>query len=128
MTDKNAVLFRIRVLKRELEDLESYVAEMNDSPPAQTPPAPLPSDEWLDPKQICDRLNIAYSTFWEWLKEGKLPPGLKFSEKATRWRLSDILEWRERLNGTTVNITVSTAPKRRGRPLKSRRKEEVSSE
>lgn len=35
-------------------------------------------------------LGIAESTFWRWVKEGRLPKGARLSARATVWRREDL--------------------------------------
>lgn len=37
-------------------------------------------------------LPISRSTFWNWVKAGKLPAGLRLSKRVTCWRVGDIQE------------------------------------
>ena len=127
--NKTVLLPRINALRKELDALVDFVISLEDSQPVQsTSISPIlkpDSDLWLTPKQVCEHLNIAYTTFFEWVRQGKLPPGMEFSPKAKRWRMSDISAWqKEKRNGATVNIIVNEPPKRRGRPSKVRKKED----
>ncbi|MBQ7630753.1 MAG: hypothetical protein IJS81_11180 [Selenomonadaceae bacterium] len=119
--DKNAILARIRTLQKELDGLVDAILEIEDTP-AQPQKIQIQAepDTWLTAKQVCKNLNIAYTTFFEWLKAGKLPPGHEFSARSKRWRMSDIEKWR------VANIAKNEISKRRGRPSKIRRKEEFS--
>lgn len=35
-------------------------------------------------------LGIGESTFWRWVKEGRLPRGTRLSARATVWRIADL--------------------------------------
>lgn len=35
-------------------------------------------------------LGIGESTFWRWVKEGRLPKGTRLSPRATVWRIADL--------------------------------------
>ena len=35
-------------------------------------------------------LGIGQSTFWRWVKEGRLPKGTRLSARATVWRCEDL--------------------------------------
>ena len=126
--NKTALLARLNAFRKELDALVDFVISLEEAKPTQPVSTfqPEPND-WLTPKQVCKRLNISYTTFFEWLRQGKLPPGHEFSARAKRWRMSDINTWlEEKRNGATVNIIVNEPPKRRGRPSKVCRKEEFS--
>lgn len=48
-------------------------------------------DNYLREKQIRPGiLPVSHSTFWAWVKEGKLPQGTKLSPRVTVWKASDI--------------------------------------
>ena len=132
-SEMSAIFSRIRIAqqkfneaRRELDEAVDMFLNYREEQPVQAMPI-LQSepDLWLTPKQVCKHLNIAYTTFFEWVRNGKLPPGREFSPKAKRWRISDIEEWqKKRQNGTVVNVIIPEPVKRRGRPSKVRRKEE----
>ncbi len=46
-------------------------------------------DQLIAPK---GPLPISRSTFWSWVKSGKLPRGLRLSDRVTCWRVGDIQE------------------------------------
>ena len=116
--DRKDFLTRIALLeekidedRRELRRLYDYVAEIDEvSESVSRETYQEESDSWLTPKQVCERLNIGYTTFFEWVRKGKLPPGL-YLGKEKRWRMSDIEAWKQ-----TKQIPVIEAPRRRGRP------------
>ena len=35
-------------------------------------------------------IGIAESTFWRWVKDGRLPKGTRLSARATVWRIADL--------------------------------------
>lgn len=41
-------------------------------------------------------LGIGQSTFWKWVKEGKLPKGKRLSARATVWMRADLEQFLER--------------------------------
>ena len=124
--NKTSLLTRINALRKELDELVDFVISLEEAQPVQARPIIQPeSDLWLTPKQVCKHLNIAYTTFFEWVRNGNLPPGREFSAKAKRWRMSDIRAWQEgKRNSPDVNVIANSSPKRRGRPSKVHRKEE----
>jgi predicted DNA-binding transcriptional regulator AlpA len=50
-------------------------------------------DKWLRAKACADRLSIGVSTFWRWVKLGRIPPGTRFSKRCTAWKESTIAEF-----------------------------------
>lgn len=36
-------------------------------------------------------LAIGRSTFWLWVKQGKLPPGIKLGNRVTVWKVDEIM-------------------------------------
>lgn len=44
--------------------------------------------------------QIAKSTVWKWIVEGRLPPPQKLSAQCSRWRKADIQKALEKLGGT----------------------------
>ena len=127
VNSRTALLTRLNSLRKEIDALLDFVISLEENQSVQQTPALQPEpDEWLTPKQVCKRLNISYSTFFEWVRQGKLPQGIEFSARAKRWRISDIVNWREEkeADAVPVKVIVSEPVKRRGRPSKVRRKEE----
>jgi len=44
----------------------------------------------LRAKAAATFIGIAESTFWRWVKDGRLPQGLRLSARATVWRIADL--------------------------------------
>ena len=49
--------------------------------------------EYLKDTQVCKRLGVSRPTIWNWVAAGNFPKPVKLSERATRWRLSDLEKW-----------------------------------
>ena len=110
--NKAELLSRIRSLQRELDGLVDAVIAMEDPKQEQLVPVKPVSDEgWMTAKQTCRCLKISETTFYEYVRQGLLPPGVEFGPRAKRWRMSEILAWR-----AAKHITVLEAPRKRGRP------------
>ena len=93
---KAELLSRIRSLQRELDGLVDAVIAMEDpAPKPQTVMLQEAHDGWLTVAQVCKELHISDSTFYQWLNEGLLPPGLEFGPRSKRWRMSDIRAWQQ---------------------------------
>lgn len=50
-------------------------------------------DELLRMRSLRQRIPVAASTIWEWVRQGKFPKPFKLSESVTVWRLDDIEQW-----------------------------------
>lgn len=53
-------------------------------------PAPLPGSELVSIEQILAAMNISASTWWDGIKKGKFPKGIKLGSRTTRWRTADV--------------------------------------
>ena len=111
--NKSELLAYIRKLQREIDGLIDAVIAMEDSEPEQTVKIQTENDGWLTVKQVCMELHISDSTFYEWLNQGLLPPGLEFGPRSKRWKMSDIRAWQEKQKN---HHEVMRPLKRRGRP------------
>ena len=110
--NKPELLALIRTLRRQVDGLMDAVIAMEDSEPEQpTPVKPVSNDGWMTAKQTCKCLKISETTFYEYIRQGLLPPGLEFGPKSKRWRMSDIEAWKR-----AKQIPIIEAPRRRGRP------------
>lgn len=47
-------------------------------------------------------LGIAESTFWRWVKEGRLPKGRRLSARATVWIVEDLEHFLEQAAGNAA--------------------------
>ena len=107
--------FRQQVMS-ELDRLEDALIAAGDFQavvqPVQIEEAQnVQQDGWMTAKQVCKCLKISESTFYEYIRQGLLPPGFEVGPKSKRWRMSDIEAWKQ-----TKQIPVIEAPRRRGRP------------
>ena len=91
--DKSSLLTKIIGLQKELDALMDMVIAMEDSKPEQALQIQTENDGWLTVSQVCSELHISDSTFYEWLNQGLLPPGLEFGPRSKRWKMSDIRAW-----------------------------------
>ena len=60
---------------------------MNQS---QTPDTQLSDDKLLRVNDVLQRLPLSRSAWWNGVKDGRFPPGIKLGPKTTCWRASDI--------------------------------------
>ena len=86
------------------EPVPSRKSDSKPAPPAATPrrkirkqASALPAPEghsnelYLRDREVAERYGISRQTVWRWAALGKLPKPVKFSDGATRWRLSDLV-------------------------------------
>lgn len=109
--NKSELLEHIMRLRREIDGLMDMIIAIEDSKPEQPLQIQPENDNWLTVRQVCEELHISDSTFYEWLNQGLLPPGLEFGPRSKRWKMSEIRAWQAKRN------TFSEVPrKKRGRP------------
>ncbi|MCC8194793.1 MAG: helix-turn-helix domain-containing protein [Deltaproteobacteria bacterium] len=48
------------------------------------------SGKVLRAKDAAAFLGLGVSTFWRWVKDGRLPKGTRLSARVTVWRVSDL--------------------------------------
>nr|WP_297349912.1 DNA-binding protein [uncultured Glaciecola sp.] len=53
---------------------------------------------YLSVKSLANRYDIAISTVWLRLKQGKLPQPIKLHGTSTRWKLDDLEKWEQQSN------------------------------
>ena len=54
------------------------------------------ASQFLNVKQVSERVGIAVSTIWLWARTDRFPKPVKMGS-CTRWRLADIEAWEEAL-------------------------------
>lgn len=111
--NKSELLEHIMRLRREVDGLMDMIIAIEDSKPEQPVQIQPENDGWLTVRQVCEELHISDSTFYEWLNQGLLPPGLEFGPRSKRWKMSEIRAWQANRNTASE---VLPARKRRGRP------------
>lgn len=96
--DKAAILARVRTLQRISDELAGMVATLEE--PQAPPPAPVMKEdnapEIMSARQVQAFLGIGESTFYTWVREGRLPPGEKWGARMKRWKRTEVLNWRTR--------------------------------
>jgi predicted DNA-binding transcriptional regulator AlpA len=55
----------------------------------------MQEQQYLSVKSLAHRYDIATSTVWLRLKQGKLPQPIKLHGTSTRWKLSDLKTWEQ---------------------------------
>ena len=56
----------------------------------QTPETQPSDDKLLRVNDVLQRLPLSRSAWWNGVKDGRFPPGIKLGPKTTCWRASDI--------------------------------------
>ena len=51
---------------------------------------PTPVKQFLTVRQLASRYSVNTSTIWRWSRDGEFPQPVQFSNKCTRWRLSEV--------------------------------------
>lgn len=119
--NKSELLAHVMTLRREIDGLMDMVIAMEDIQPEHSVKIEPENDGWLTVAQVCKELHISDSTFYEWLNQGLLPPGLEFGPRSKRWKMSEIRAWqKDRLN----HHEAMRPSKRRGRPSRIRKVQE----
>lgn len=50
----------------------------------------FPQSGFTRAKEAARFLGIGRSTWWQWVKEGKAPQGIKLSSRTTVWKAEDV--------------------------------------
>lgn len=95
--EKARVIAQIRALQRIADELAGMVLSMDEPqkkpPEIPAPAAPEEARDIMSARQVQAFLGIGESTFYTWIREGRLPPGEVWGKKLRRWRREDILNW-----------------------------------
>ena len=95
--NKAQMMGRIRMLQRVADELAGMVATLSEDD--EPPPAAPQTDEWpeiLSARQVQAVLGIGESTFYTWIREGRLPQGELWGKRMRRWKRSEILNRRHK--------------------------------
>lgn len=57
-----------------------------------------PVVKFVDAKHVAARYGVSRATAWRWVRAGALPAPIRLSGGATRWRLSDLEAFEQRLD------------------------------
>jgi predicted DNA-binding transcriptional regulator AlpA len=55
-----------------------------------TPTLPTPTTTFVRAKQAANLLSVSKSTFHNWVRDGRVPPGVKLSPGVTVWNLEQV--------------------------------------
>ncbi len=58
----------------------------------------LPTTGFLRIEKVLDVIPVSKTTWWEWVKSGKAPAGIKLSKQITAWRVKDIRKFIDELD------------------------------
>lgn len=61
------------------------------------PLAQLPADGFLRLRQVLQLIPVSRSVWWDGVRDGRFPKGVKLSARTTAWRVQDIAELIEQL-------------------------------
>ena len=86
---KAQLLKRIRALRDEVEVLAGLV-EAIPEPRTPAPTVPAVQEEYLTPQGIQRLLQVKPSTFYDMVRDGRLPQGYLISPRRRRWRREEI--------------------------------------
>lgn len=50
-------------------------------------------ERWLNVDEIASRVGVSKATVWNWTAKGIIPKPVSLGPRATRWRLSEIVNW-----------------------------------
>ena len=56
------------------------------------------TEKLLNIKQVCERVGLKKSTIYLYIKQNKFPKPKKIGRRLSRWKLSEIRRWIEKLN------------------------------
>lgn len=101
--DRTALLKRTRALKEKIEahtravsdaieEMETALLELEAErvriPEART--TARAADELLTAREAQELLKISASTFFKWIRDGRLSKGISYGPRSKRWRASEI--------------------------------------
>ena len=121
--NKSELLTRIRTIQNELNSLIDMVMALDEASQI-VQVQENDSDDWLTVREVCRRMSISQTTFYEAVKNGLLPPGFAFGPKTKRWRMSDIRAWQASKQNRNDSGERQNTQTRRGRVSRIRKVQE----
>lgn len=118
--DITALLARTRALRKELDELEDVIREIEEPQPVQVQSVNQ-RDGYMTAKDLAKYFKVSTSTIYEWVNRNILPCGTLFGERQTRWKLSEV---EAKLNENKKSHDASKS--RRSRQSKIHNKEDFS--
>ena len=93
--NKQDLVQRVRKLQHELDLLLDAVIALDELSPIVAN-VETDDNDWLSPADAAKHLGISKTTFFRWVKDGALPPGVRFSSRERRWRIKDFITWQDK--------------------------------
>lgn len=63
---------------------------------------PDPAHVFLTVEEVASRYKVSKDTIWRWKRDGRFPKAVRVGPGATRWRLSELLEFDSKLQSCLV--------------------------
>lgn len=101
--ERASIMARIRSLQKAIDELAGMLAALPDDTAIAedlTPPLmPLKKvdssdSDLMSARQVQSYLGIGESTFYTWIREGRLPQGQQWGGKMKRWSRAGLEAWR----------------------------------
>ena len=118
--DKTALLMKLRVAQRALDEVMGAVLAIDDTPSASPQPtAQMQRDmkPLLDIEHIAEHFDVKKNTIYDWIREGDFPKGFYIRPREQRWNWSDIEAWIISKQERGVNYPEDTSHKTRRRTI-----------
>lgn len=91
---KERMTAQIRALQRQLDELAGMIlalpSALEEKQPTLPPTSEKPEREMMSARQVQEYLGIGESTFYTWIRDGRLPQGELWGKKMRRWRRSEL--------------------------------------
>lgn len=88
--EKAQLLRRIRGLREQVDVLTGLIEAIPEPEPRPAPAPVATPNEYLTPKGVQELLDLKPSTFYDMVREGRLPQGYLISPRRQRWRRDEI--------------------------------------
>lgn len=62
-------------------------------------------NRYLSVRSVAQRFDISVNTVWRWVRNKMFPAPVKLSDKCTRWRESDLIDYEERTGVSASSIS-----------------------
>jgi prophage regulatory protein len=95
LQEREHALHEILRLRADIERLRT--ARTPKSPAGNSAPPTHPSGALIRLADVCALVGVSRSTIYQWVSEGRFPQPVHVGERAVRWRIDEIVGWREAL-------------------------------
>ena len=100
--DRVTIMIKVKALQRQLNELVNILDAIPADAQTLESLANLPLEpldgggqsDLLSARQVQAYLGIGESTFYTWVREGRLPPGEQWGGKMKRWSRKKLEAWR----------------------------------